>query len=132
VLKYSDTILHKFALSTIKFAALQVLAINQGGMMPSDLACWLGRERQSVTTLVQRLSKDGLVSVKRGFKDGRMARVTLTDKGIQVLSLATPTAIDIVTKSMSTISKSDLAVMAKLLSTMRENAENGLKVAEPI
>ena len=91
VLKYTDAHFYrKTGLSAIKFIVLRGLAFNGGSMRPSEIAKWTYRERHNITTLVDRLKRDGFVETNRNSKDRRVTTVTLTDKGQHVLSEATP------------------------------------------
>ncbi len=53
--------------------------------------------------------------------------VTLTDKGRQVLSEATPVSWEIVKEVMSSFSEDDAVLLEKQLRVLRENAHNGLE-----
>lgn len=86
-LKYANAHFYKKAgLSVIKFIVLRILATNGGTLRPSEIAQWTLRERHNITTLVERLERDGLVSTKRNDRDRRFVNVTLTDKGRRVLT----------------------------------------------
>ncbi len=98
VMKYGDAHFYrKSRLSIIKFIVLQILATNDGVMTPSEIAMWTFRERHNITTLVDRLKRDGLVRVERNNRDRRFVSVILTAKGWKVLKQAKPAARDIVT-----------------------------------
>jgi len=128
VLKYGDAHFYgKSRLSIIKFIVLQALAINGGTMTLSEIAEWTHRERHNITTLVERLKQGGLVTAERDNRDRRFLNVTLTDKGWEVVSKATPVARDIVDQVMLSISEGDAALLEKLLSVLRQNAHEGLK-----
>jgi len=127
VLKYGDAHFYRKArLSVIKFIVLQALAIN-GTMTLSEIAKWTHRERHNITTLVERLKRDGLVIAERDNRDKRFVNVTLTDKGRGVVSKATPVARDIVRQVMLSISEGDAALIEKLLRVLRQNAHDGLE-----
>jgi DNA-binding MarR family transcriptional regulator len=79
-------------------------------------------EQHNMTTLVERLKRDGLVTAERDNRDKRFVNVTLTDKGREVVSQATPVARDIVNQVMSSICEGDAALTEKLLRVLRQNA----------
>lgn len=95
-------------------------------MTPSKIAKWTLRERHNITTLVDRLKKDGLVRVDRNKKDKRLVNITLTDKGREVLSQAIPAAREIVNQVMLSISEGDAVMLGKTLRVLRQNAHDGL------
>ncbi len=128
VTKYANAHFHrKSSLSIIKFVTLQILSVNGGTMRPSDIAEWVSRERHDITTLIDRLARDGLVRTEHSDKDRRTKKVILTDKGRSVLAETTPTARDIVDRVMLSISESDAALLERLLKTLRQNAHEGLQ-----
>jgi DNA-binding MarR family transcriptional regulator len=128
VLKYSDAHFYRKArLSVIKFIVLQILATKGGAMTPSEIAEWTFRERHNITTLIDRLKRDGLIRVERNNRDRRFVSVTLTAKGRKVLKQAAPVAREIVDRVMSSISEKDAVPLEKLLRVLRRNAHDGLE-----
>jgi len=125
----------KERLSVIKVIVLQVLATNGGTMTPSEIARWTFRERHNITTLVERLKRDGLVRVERNSSDKRSVNVSLTAKGRKVLKQAMPVAGEIVNRVMLSISEDDAIPLEKSLRVLRQNAHDGLehlaKCAQP-
>jgi len=125
----------KEGLSVIKVIVLQVLAANGGTMTPSEIARWTFRERHNITTLIDRLKRDGLVSVERNNRDKRFVNVLLTTKGRKVLKQAMPVAREIVNRVMLSISEGDAIPLEKSLRVLRQNAHDGLehlaKCAQP-
>lgn len=127
VLKYGDAYFYRKArLSVIKFIVLQALAIH-GTMTLSEIATWTHKERHNITTLVERLKRDRLVTAQRDSEDKRFVNVRLTDKGRKVVSQATPVARDIVNQAMLSISEGDGVLLGKSLQVLRQNAHHGLE-----
>ncbi len=136
IMKYANTHLYrKEGISVIKIIVLRVLAAHGGTMTPSKIAEWTFRERHNITTLVDRLKRDGLVRVERNIKDKRFVSVSLTAKGRKVLKQAMPVAREIVDQVMSSISEGDAILLEKSLRVLRQNAHDGLehlaKCAQP-
>jgi len=126
--KYANAHFYKeVGLSAIKFIVLRILATNGGTMTPSKLAQWTLRERHNITTLVDRLEQDGLVSTKRDDRDKRFVNITLTNKGQEVLTQATPVAKKIVDQVMLSITEGDIVLLEKSLGVLRQNAHHGLE-----
>ena len=127
VLKYTDTYLYRKArFSTIKLITLEALANDDGVMTCTDIAERTHTERHNVTTLIERLAKDGLVTADRDSSDKRCVNITLTGKGRDVLMQVVPFAGDIAKREMSSISKGDVIRLQKLLRVLRQNAYDGL------
>ena len=106
---------------------LRILAANGGSMTPSKISEWTFRERHNITTLVDRLERDGLVRVERNNRDKRFVNVSLTAKGRKVLKQAMPVAREIVDRVMSSISEGEAISLEKSLRVLRQNAHDGLE-----
>ena len=127
VLKYTDTDLYRKArLSIVKLIVLRALASSNRAMTPSEIAEWTQTERHNITTLINRMRLDGLVTAERNSSDKRLVNITLTDKGRATLSRATPMAKEIVDQVMLSIDEGDAALLEKYLRTLRQNAHGGL------
>lgn len=127
-LKYADAYFYrKTRLSTVKYTVLQCLAFNNGVMTPSRIAEWTTRERHNITTLVERMRRDGLVDTERSDSDRRFINITITDKGRKILRQATPVAREIVNQMMSSISEGDAVSLEKLLWVLGQNANRSLE-----
>ncbi len=136
IMKYANTLLYrKEKLSIIKVIVLRVLVANGGTMAPSQIAEWTFRERHNITTLIDRMKRDGLVRVERNNRDKRFVSVSLTAKGRKVLKQAMPVAREIVNQVMLSISEGDAVPLEKSLRVLRQNAHDGLehlaKCAQP-
>ena len=128
VLKYADAHFYRAArLSTIKFIVLQALAVNGGSMTPSKIAEWTFKERHNITTLVERLKRDGLVRTERSSKDKRFVNVILTAKGRRVLKQATPVAREIIDQVMLSFGEGDALLLEKSLRVLRQNAHSSIE-----
>lgn len=75
----------RFGLSTGRYRILADLEDCEGEKSPSDLAAALGVSRATVTGLVDRLERDGLVLRRPSAEDGRFAVVVLTARGATAL-----------------------------------------------
>ena len=127
VSKYIDTYLFKNAkLSTVQLIVLQSIDHNKGVMKPSEIAHWTHTERHNITTLVQRMKKDGLVRVERDKKNRRTVNVFITEKGRVVLEKTTPIAQEAVDQVMSSISDDDMSSFQRITRSLRENAHQGI------
>jgi len=128
IMKYANTHLYrKERLSVIKVIVLRVLAANGGAMTPSEIAEWTFRERHNITTLIDRMKRDGLVRVERNNRDKRFVSVSLTAKGRKVLKQAMPVAREIVDQVMLSINESNTIPLERSLRVLRQNAYDGLE-----
>ena len=126
--KYIDAYFyHKIRFSFIKFMALKVLNSKNGVMTPSEIAEWTQTERHNITTLVRRLTKDGLVYTEPHDSDKRMTNVILTDKGREMLNKARPVAQELIDQIMSSFTEADAKKLSQILKVMRGNAYRRLE-----
>ena len=128
VQKYCDKELYyKEGLYMPTLAVLQILNDNGGTMMPSAIATLMLVEKQSITALVGRMSRDGLVRVERGLcSDRRHVNVILTDRGRRVLEKALPVNKEITDQIMANLGENDVTSLENLLKKLRVNAKEGL------
>ncbi len=127
VMKYADARLRETGLSFIKYKVLHIIAANGGTMTPSEIANWTFRKRGDITTLVERLERDGFVVTKRNDGDRRFVKVTLTDKGRGVLPQSISVLKEIANQVMLSMTKADAVVLEKLMGVLRQNADDGLE-----
>ena len=131
IMKYSDSRFYRdLHLSTVKYIALMALAISGGILTNSDLAVWTDTKRHNITTLIQRMRAEGLVTTKRGERDKRYKHVQLTEKGRDYLTKANDVAYDLINRVMSGIDKPQAAQLETLLSILKKNtiiATEGIK-----
>lgn len=124
VAKYSDSrFFQALRLSTVKYVALKALAISGGTLTHSDLATWTDTERHNITTLVERMKAEGLVTTERSNDDKRFIKVRLTDMGRELFGQATPVARGVMNDVMSGISKREAAQLERLLGVLRKNMQ---------
>jgi DNA-binding MarR family transcriptional regulator len=122
VLKYADSHLFERArLSVVKLVALQALNSNGGLMTATQIADWTNTERHNISTLVQRMKREGLITVERSDRDKRLAQVQMTDKGRAVLREATPAAWEVVNQVMASFGEEGALSLEKALKVLRQN-----------
>jgi len=73
------------------------------------------------------MSREGLVKTKRDPDDRRLVNVTLTSKGRELMSKATPVVEEIIAQVMSSISEDNVAILEEPLRIIRQNTQYGLE-----
>ena len=125
--KYYNAYLNrKLGLSVSKVAALTVLDMNGGVMNPSDIASSSLTERNNITTLIARMSKEGLVRTERDQQNKRLVNVIITDKGKQTLDEAAPVIHEVIRRMLFAMSEDNLYLLERPLRIIRQNAQDGL------
>ena len=125
--KYADsTFYRKAGISTPKYTVLQILANADNPVTPSEIAKKTIKERHDITTLIQRMKRDGLVDVSPSATDRRSVIITLTEKGREKYVQAGPVAEEIVGQVMEKIGKTKLTSISKSLNTVKKNVIDGM------
>jgi len=128
VMKYADARLREeTGFSFIKYMVLHTIAANGETLTPSEIANRTSRNRNDITTLVQRLARDGLVVTERSDRDKRFVNVTLTDKGRGMLPQTISVVKGIADQVMLSITEANAVVLEKLMGVLGQNADDGLE-----
>ena len=86
---------------------------------PKDIARWLGRAPNSISMLIDRMVKAGLVRRTRDRKDRRAVNVTLTPKAENALGPATLAGLEFIESVMSPLLDEELGTLVQLLEIIR-------------
>lgn len=84
VRKKGREILNDFSITVPQFTALQIL-INNGNMTIGELSQRMALACSTITDLIDRMEKTGLVIRKKDDKDKRVVRVDVLPKGYDIL-----------------------------------------------
>jgi len=103
-------------LSLTQLRVLAILRDRQPTM--AELATHLGLERSSVSGLIDRAVRRGLVRRDTSNEDGRAVRVSLTPDGQRLASLLTEEIGDLITPMTRNLSRADQTRLGILLSKM--------------
>jgi DNA-binding MarR family transcriptional regulator len=122
-----DPIFTKYGITTEQYAVLAVMKYHGGPVRVTDLALGLERSPNSVSMIVDRMVKAGLVTRKRDKGDRRVVYVTATSKGENALKLATPAALGFIGEILSPLSYEDRLTLVSLLEVVRYKTVNYLK-----
>ncbi len=75
--------LHQYNISPIQSTVMLVIRALREKATPAEISRWIFRESQSVSELLNRMEKEGLVSKVRDLDRKNMVRVELTEQGIK-------------------------------------------------
>jgi len=112
IYRCEEAVFAKKGLSTQQHAVLIAIKHIERPVTVSELAHWLERNQNGISTFVDRMVKDGLVSRKRDLPDRRSVQLVMTKKGKDLLEQAT----------MSGLSADNLRMLDGILERMREKA----------
>jgi len=114
-----DSIFAEYGITTEQFSVLAAVKSRGGSLRPTDLASILERSINSMSMLVDRMVKAGLVRRTRDRIDRRVVRVTLTSKGANAIERAIPEGWDFIQKILSPLSYKDKQALASMLETVK-------------
>jgi DNA-binding MarR family transcriptional regulator len=110
-----DTIFGGYGLTTEQYGLIAAVKSRGGSLRPSELARILERSPNSVSMLVDRMVKAGLVRRTRDRRDRRVVNVYLTSKAESALKSAMPAGWEFIQKILSSLSYGDKYTLADML-----------------
>ena len=122
VYKCEDAVFAKAGLTTQKHAVLAAVNYIDDPVTVTEVAHWLDRNPNGISTLVDRMEKDGLVKRARDLRDRRAVRLVMTRKGNDIFKQATISGWELVQEILSCLSDEDIRTLNSLLDRMREKA----------
>ena len=88
ILKMRETEMAPLGITGVQSRVLFVLQSVDDPITPADLSQWLFRESQSVSALLTRMEKQGLIKKARDLERKNRIRIVITEKGRQVYKQA--------------------------------------------
>ena len=114
-----DRVFGEYEITTEQYAVLAAIKYLGDSVKVSDLAQGLERTPNSVSMIVDRMVKVGLVTRKRDRADRRVVYVTATSKGKNALKLATLPGLKFIGEMLSPLSYEDRLTLLNLLGTVK-------------
>ena len=117
-----DQVFGEYGLTTEQYAVLSTMKLLDGRIRVTDLAHSLERSTNSVSMIVDRMVKAGLIKRKRGKGDRRAVYLSITGKGDKALKPATVAGWKFIRQVMSPLSDEDKRAFVSLHETVRYQA----------
>jgi DNA-binding MarR family transcriptional regulator len=130
VLKCEDRVFSEYGLTTEQHAVLMAIKHISGPVRITDIARWLDRSVNSVSMIIDRMVKAGLVRRARDRKDRRTVFVTITSKAEDAYVLATAAGWELIQEILSPLSDEDRLTLIRLLETLRDKTYDYLGSGE--
>ena len=127
LLKARKQELKRYGISPMRTAVLFVIQAIGNKATPAEISRWLFREPNSVSEILSRMEKAGLVRKVRDLGRNNSVRVAITEKGQQALYQATKT--ESIHRIVSSLSEEERQQLRSLLKTLRNEALNELKLS---
>ena len=113
-----DLLFSKYGLTTEQWRVLMAIKAR-GPLRPVDIASLLERGPNTISQLVDRMVKAGLVRRTRDKKDRRAVFVSMTDKGKEAIEPAFPAGWEFFHKLLSPLSYDEQRALADMLETLK-------------
>jgi len=113
-----DLVFSKYGITTEQWRVLGCIKWR-GPLRPVDMASMLERSPNSVSMIVDRMVKAGLVKRTRDRKDRRAVFVSMTAKGKEAVEPAMPAGWEFIHKLLSALSYDEQRALADTLETLK-------------
>lgn len=115
-LVYSDKMLAEYGLGHARWSVLMLLRRRRVWQaLPSELAREQGVSRATMTGLINRLEKQGLVAKKQDTQDRRKSVVELTARGANLVEQVLPHCLDMMDQALSPLTREEVLQLRGLL-----------------
>jgi len=118
--KCQDQVFSKHGLTTEQHGVLMAIKHIEAPVRITDIARWLDRSVNSVSMIIDRMVKAGLVRRTRDRKDRRTVFVTPTSKAEKAYVPATAAGWELVQEILSPLSDEDKRTLIRLLEVVRD------------
>jgi len=122
-----DQVLAEHGLTMEQYSVLVTVKYHDAPIRITDIAHWLERSTNSITMIVDRMVKAGLLRRVRDRGDRRTVNVFLTTKAENALVPANPAAWEFMQQGMSPLSPKDKDAFASLLKMLNRRLLEYLK-----
>lgn len=121
-----DRVVQRFGLTAEQYTVLLAVKHLDDPVRATDIGGWMERKVNSVSMIVDRMVKAGLVERARDLPDRREVRVALTSKGEKALAQATPGVMKLVDELFTPLKQQDQRTLTRLLDRLMERAHRHL------
>jgi len=127
IFRCEDRVFGEYDLTTEQHTVLMAIKNISGPVRITDIARWLDRSVNSVSMIIDRMVKAGLVRRTRDRKDRRTVFVTLTNKAEEAYVPATTAGWELIKEILSPLSNEDKRTLIRLLETVRDKTYDYLE-----
>jgi len=114
-------------LTRMQVAVLFIVKAINGPATPAEISRWMFRESHTVSELLNRMERQGLVRKTKDLERKNQVRVALTDKGEEAFRQTS--SLNVIKRILSCLSQKDLDNLRAQLETLRDKAleESGVR-----
>jgi DNA-binding MarR family transcriptional regulator len=114
-----DETAEEFGLTTEQYGILVSISYLGEPTRITDIARWLERSTNSISMIIDRMVKVGLVTRKRDRSDRRVVYVSMTSKGEVALKPSGEAILEVISKILSPLSSEERSTLLDLLGTVK-------------
>ena len=122
--------MHQYNISASRGAVLFAIQAIGEEATPAEIARWLFREPHSISELLSRMERDGLVRRVKDLCRKNLVRIVLTEKGREVYHKSTKR--ELVCEIMSSLSEEERQQLRSCLQKLRDKALKELRIEHGI
>jgi DNA-binding MarR family transcriptional regulator len=127
-----DRVYREYKLTTEQYVVLVTIKYLDGPVRPTDIARWLRHSPNSISMIIDRMVKAGLLRRVRDRKDRREVRLIITSKGEEALKPALRAGLEFIWETLSPLSYEDKQTFSRLLLTVQYQAHKYLNPRDDI
>ena len=117
-----DQVYGEYNLTTEQYTMLAIIKYLDAPVRITDVARWSGRSTNSISMIIDRMVKAGLVRRARDTKDRRTVFVTVTSKAESALKPATLAGLEFIQEILSPLSSEDKRTFINLHEVVKSRA----------
>jgi len=127
-----DQLFREYSITTEQYEVLVSTKYLSNRVKITDIARWLRRSTNSVSMIIDRMVKAGLVKRIRDRSDRRIVYVVITSKAENILELASPVCWETIKEILSPLSYEDRRTFVRLFEMVHYKALEYLNPGEDI
>jgi len=132
VSRCEDRVFSEYEITRERHGVLMAMKHIGGPVRPTDVARWLDLSTNSVSMIIDRMVKAGLVKRVRDRKDRRTVFLTITSKAEKAYVLASVAGWELIQEILAPLSDKDKRTLIKLLETLRDKTYDYLGSGEAV
>ncbi|MFC1945881.1 MarR family winged helix-turn-helix transcriptional regulator [Chloroflexota bacterium] len=122
VVKCEENLFLKTELPRQQFLVISAIKMCQGPATAAAIANLLDRHPNSMTLIINRMEKDGLIKRVKDLKDRRAIRLVITPRGEEIFTRVSEPARNLPERIFSVLSKKEIIALIRLIRKIREHS----------
>ena len=127
-----DHVCSEYGLTVEQYTVLVAIKYFDDPVRPTDVGRWVGHKVNTVSMIVDRMVKAGLVKRIRDLPDRREVRLVITKKGEEAFKPATPVVWSLIEDITSPLSDEEKRTLIRLLEKVRDRTVEHLGTDEDV